>query len=694
MATPLEFVIQGDDRSAQAFSSLGKNLKKTNKVSKDLLGKFAKLTIVAQGASAAFRLMKRATGGMFTAAQKQITVEIQLASALAKNGEEVRKNLERLKEFASARQAVTTFGDETTLELARVGATFGMTTDQIEKAVVAVQDTAVQMGKAPLRMMRIFGQAVSGVSDDWAGLGISIDKALPKQEKFDQAIRKMTSGVSEAIGALPISQLDKLGNSFGDLLEKIGQVIVSTGTFRAVVDLVGRAVSWLNKALADPKVMKQVADFIDSMIVGWVKWSLEVPKIILKGMGHVVRGLEVIASTMAVIATKVVSVLIKGFGKVVEAISVLVGFMDGKAEKSMQRFAVDMKALGDEMETFTVDISGGSEAIFMLADGLEKAQGWVSTFVQASKPIASVYDQIVESLERASEANRAMAQGPTDEQLQQAEAFLEQVSATLEDAGSDLAAVFSTAVQDAFDKDVGYKEAFKNLGDDVRTTFTGQFSDAAFAPLKQQFGQLAIALAQPFEIVGQITASLFKPLTSLVSKVISTIVTELLTVIGLQELAAVTGLAGVATVSAAASGLGAAWGAAATAAAIATLGGALAAAPAAQAAIVAGAAQTRALSIPLAEGGLVQPRPGGVPATIAEGGEAELVTPLSKLPDILRQAGIGGGGGGINVTLEAGQVVLSGEDAEDNLAALGEAFSDELRRAQDFAHFQRNVVTF
>lgn len=58
---------------------------------------------------------------------------------------------------------------------------------------------------------------------------------------------------------------------------------------------------------------------------------------------------------------------------------------------------------------------------------------------------------------------------------------------------------------------------------------------------------------------------------------------------------------------------------------------------AAQAAQVAG--------IPLAEGGLVHARPGGVQTTIGEGGEDELVTPLSKLP----QLGLGGGGGSITV---------------------------------------------
>jgi len=693
MATPLEFIIEGDDRSSQAFGSLNKNLKKTDKKSKDLLGTFAKTTIIARGVVAAFRAASKATAGMFSAAQKQVNVEIQLAAALAKSGQEVKNNLTRLKDFASARQQVTTFGDEVTLTLAKVGAEFGLTVDEIERVVPAVQDRALQAGRAPLDMMRIAAKSLTGISQGWTELGVVIDKTGNRQDKFNSLVKQMRSGVSEAIGSLPISQLDKLGNSFGDLLEKVGMVIVATGTFQGVVKLVGRGVDFLNNALSDPKALKAAADFIDKLIVGWLKWQLQVPKIILRGMAAIVTGLEVVATTMAQIATKIVTVLIKGFALVVKAVDAMVpSFLDANGQ--LKKTATNLSALSDEMATWEVKVTGGADAINSLADGLDRAQTWIGAFVEQAKPAMSLMDDLIDRFQKMSEANAALTAGPSDAQIAEIEAFVEQARAAFEEAGTDLASVFSGAMQDAFSKDVGYKEAFRNLGGDMRELFTGQFSDAAFAPLKAQFGQLATALAQPFQIVGTIAANILRPLTNLVTQVISTIVTELLSVIGLQELAAATGIAGIAATSAAASGLGAAWGAAATAAAIATLGAALAAAPAAQAAIVAGAAQTRALSVPLAEGGIVSPSPGGTQATIGEGGEAELVAPLSDLPEILRRAGIGGAGGGVNVTLEAGTVVLSGDDAEDNLAALGEAFSDELRRAQDFANFQRSVVLF
>ena len=72
------------------------------------------------------------------------------------------------------------------------------------------------------------------------------------------------------------------------------------------------------------------------------------------------------------------------------------------------------------------------------------------------------------------------------------------------------------------------------------------------------------------------------------------------------------------------------------------LAGAVGAAMAAQAAKISG--------IQLAEGGIVQPRPGGVQATIAEAGEAEAVIPLSKME------GMFGGGGNITIVVNGGML--------------------------------------
>lgn len=106
-----------------------------------------------------------------------------------------------------------------------------------------------------------------------------------------------------------------------------------------------------------------------------------------------------------------------------------------------------------------------------------------------------------------------------------------------------------------------------------------------------------------------------------------------------------------------------------------TMAGIMYAAGAAQAAMIAG--------VPLKEGGIAMPRPGGVMANLAENGEPEVVAPLWKLKSILGlgEGGMGGRGqvvvqfGDINVSLQAADV---GSPADRR--SLAEQLADELRR--------------
>lgn len=58
----------------------------------------------------------------------------------------------------------------------------------------------------------------------------------------------------------------------------------------------------------------------------------------------------------------------------------------------------------------------------------------------------------------------------------------------------------------------------------------------------------------------------------------------------------------------------------------------------------------RVAGIPLAEGGVVMPRAGGVQATIAEAGQPEVVIPLDRAQEF----GLGGGGGGLTIIVNGG----------------------------------------
>lgn len=106
---------------------------------------------------------------------------------------------------------------------------------------------------------------------------------------------------------------------------------------------------------------------------------------------------------------------------------------------------------------------------------------------------------------------------------------------------------------------------------------------------------------------------------------------------------------------------------------------AVGAAMAAQAAKVAG--------IPLAEGGVVMPRPGGTQATIGEAGSAEAVIPLDKFPNLLS-----GGGGGVGITLNVYGGLLGDQSSAHEFAKAIDRELLKLRQNNESSAFDTGVV--
>lgn len=106
--------------------------------------------------------------------------------------------------------------------------------------------------------------------------------------------------------------------------------------------------------------------------------------------------------------------------------------------------------------------------------------------------------------------------------------------------------------------------------------------------------------------------------------------------------------------------------------------GAVGVAMAAQAAQVAG--------IPLAEGGIVMPRPGGTQATIGEAGQAEAVIPLDRAGEF----GLGGGGTSISITVNGG--MLGSETQAREFAIVLDRELMKLRRNNESLSFDEGLT--
>jgi len=92
----------------------------------------------------------------------------------------------------------------------------------------------------------------------------------------------------------------------------------------------------------------------------------------------------------------------------------------------------------------------------------------------------------------------------------------------------------------------------------------------------------------------------------------------------------------------------------------------------------------RIAGVPLAEGGIVMPRPGGTQAIIGEAGQAEAVIPLDRAGEF----GVGGGGTTINFN---GPIMANESQAEEFARAIDKQLL-KLRQSNQSLAFDTDVI--
>lgn len=90
--------------------------------------------------------------------------------------------------------------------------------------------------------------------------------------------------------------------------------------------------------------------------------------------------------------------------------------------------------------------------------------------------------------------------------------------------------------------------------------------------------------------------------------------------------------------------------------------------------------------VKLAEGGIVRAQPGGIQATIGEGGQDEMVVPLDRASEF----GFGGGGGSINITVYGG--LLGSESDAHEFAKAVDREMLKLRQNNESVSFDSRVI--
>ena len=695
-------------------------LKKVQKSSKDLTGSIAKLTIIfgalgmaaiAMGRAAArsLRVVANAFKQVTGAAIEQEKAEKKVANVLKSTGHAAGLTAKEVHKMAASFQSVTTFGDEAVLGMQSVLLTFTKVKAAkgiFEEASAAVLNIAAHMGTdlnaAALQVGKALNDPIVGVSA-LAETGVSFTKTQKETIKSMVEMGDVAGAQALMLAELNVEfgeaakgmrdtfggALEVLSNSWGDLLEKMGDFIIKDPVVKKAIETTTGVIDNFTGAIGDSteeqdKWHRAIRRVVTISLPNFIDGLAELIKA-LTGTGGIrqsIKEAEISINFFADEANVSIRKVVVAAYKAQNAFDDLFGSVDPSR--------VSLLARAQEEYSFAVGMQIGNVA--RLGTELKKMRG-------ADTMVAAMFHSIAQSLREmewahlGTELGEDLANGVaggaeatlTEGMLLQLKEQLEGWEAEGAEFGAPVGAALGDSISNALlDKSVAWAEQFEGF----TTSIKQMMMDAFLEPIigaESMFAELGAAIIKPFADFGkQVGKVLFEPL-----------ITGILNFFGVKTIAQKAAAAQeAATQAALAGGIAKAHGiavatmmpglsAAATASLIATFGASGSAAGALPGLLAAGMAEGK-----IAAASLVLAAEGGrfTSPTFAMIGEAgaEVVIPenrpgraASLLTDLAdRKPGLFGGGG--NAPLVAVTLNTFGDSPESLAEQLADALNDRL----------------
>lgn len=338
---------------------------------------------------------------------------------------------DRLQKAASDLQAYTSYGDEATLSTMALGLNMDIAASRIEDVTKAAMGLAKSYNMDVNTTMMLFAKANKGMTSALSRYGIVVDQTKSKEEQFNEILRQSKALFGNAEADTLSEKIAQVGNAFGDVKERIGEIVAKAFRFDEIAEKLTKWLSDIAQYMQDhmPQIIHFVQDIwlevkqmvkiifaIVKPLLTWlwdsVKWCFLNSWNILKWVFN--NGMKVLKNlpTVVVAVLKDVWNYIKGFCKA--STELLVGLgkamwsaikgdgFNGYAE-AFDKLDRDMKALREHMfdETNKAMKEIGADA---LPDMVPRPQ--LSDALMAYKDLGKEITRINEETEKERQQNQ------------------------------------------------------------------------------------------------------------------------------------------------------------------------------------------------------------------------------------------------------------------------------------------------
>jgi hypothetical protein len=608
-------------QALSGINNLNKQVVKSNSIFGNL-----RMTIIAanQAAELAGKIWRMFSGSIkdvINAAGIQQKAMNDLKFAFQSAGDESGEAADKFALFAAELQKVTTFGDEVTISAAALFTQLTKVTGEgLEQATIAGQNLAATLGISLENAMRMLAKASEDGGSSLRRYGVNVKVGATEAETLANAVNAVNNvmgGKAQAEMNTFIGLQKALSNAWGDLKEQVGFAIIENELIIKVmqnlvthIQAIPAYISIMNTWIADNvehlQNMGMALGAAGAVLVAYMAWVNKAT-----------------IATYALAAAK--KVLLVTMGLLLSPLTLIVAAIGALStgvfmlSKHWDYVSANMKVFAGNMLSYVLPvIDWVLKAISTLVGVFDSELA--RTINEQSELLKMLSEDLVEEGEIELEIIREQ----NELKLQQEEEFQKELNEIKTDAYKVDAAAFEDANKT---KEINYNSFAESMKKSI--TDLEKYEHATDKQRVQNFQSTMNSISTLARTENRALAAIGK--TAAITN------------------ATIDGIAAVQKALASAPpqisfGLAALVGAAA----------------AANVAKIAG--------VPLAEGGVVMPRAGGVPATIAEAGKAEAVIPLDDDRARRELAGIGG----VNIVIQ-GNVIGDDEHIEELARRLSDA---------------------
>lgn len=356
----------------------------------------------------AFDKLKSAATGLFNtfvidgvaAAQVQEDAINNLNKQLALNGNYSREASQDMQDFARELQKTTKIGDEQTLSMLALAATFGKSNEETKKLTQAAVELSAATGLSLEGSIKNLGKTYAGLTGE-LGESLPIIRTLTAEqlkngEALDLIINRFGGTAAAQIQTFSGLQ-QQLSNSFGDLTEQIGAVVTENQVYLAVMTELNKIINEQTDAVEGNKNAYQ------QLVGEGLITVIDVIGIMLTSLDQIVRAWQVF--------TGVINALLIPLGALVAGFKILTGNVEGATKefnanmelmkKQLNAFAEENRtSLGDAAARFAEMSVAGEKGLAKIRAGLDSTIEPLNATGEKIKEVTELEKQRVDALKQ------------------------------------------------------------------------------------------------------------------------------------------------------------------------------------------------------------------------------------------------------------------------------------------------------